>query len=111
MVLIAVNQLKLHETSTVTLALKNIAMLFPAADYYGHPRSTQRHGNHFFEDMHSFIAGMAHPDSRQEHKWLEVFVLRMQGKYDETCTITYGLWLLPRLRNGPFCARQFHASS
>jgi uncharacterized protein (DUF362 family) len=56
--LIAVNQLKLHETATVTLALKNIAMSFPAADYYGHPRSTQRHGNHFFEDMHSFIAAM-----------------------------------------------------
>jgi uncharacterized protein (DUF362 family) len=57
--LIAVNQLKLHETATVTLALKNIAMSFPAADYYGHPRSKQRHGNHFFEDMHSFIAAMA----------------------------------------------------
>lgn len=57
--LIALNQLKLHETATVTLALKNIAMSFPAADYYGHPRSTQRHRNHFFADMHSFIAAMA----------------------------------------------------
>jgi uncharacterized protein (DUF362 family) len=57
--LIAVNQLKLHETATVTLALKNIAMSFPAADYYGHPRSTQRHKNAFFSDMHSFIAVMA----------------------------------------------------
>jgi len=57
--LIAVNQLKLHETATVTLALKNIAMSFPAADYYGHPRSQQRHRQHFFEDMHSFIAAMA----------------------------------------------------
>jgi uncharacterized protein (DUF362 family) len=57
--LIAVNQLKLHETATVTLALKNIAMSFPAADYYGHPRSTQRHKNAFFSDMHSFIAAMA----------------------------------------------------
>jgi uncharacterized protein (DUF362 family) len=59
--LIAVNQLKLHETATVTLALKNIAMSFPAADYYyyGHPRSRQRHQNHFFADMHSFIAAMA----------------------------------------------------
>jgi uncharacterized protein (DUF362 family) len=56
---IAVNQLKLHETATVTLALKNIAMSFPAADYYGHPRSTQRHKNAFFSDMHSFIAAMA----------------------------------------------------
>jgi uncharacterized protein (DUF362 family) len=56
---IAVNQLKLHETATVTLALKNIAMSFPAADYYGHPRSTQEHKNWFFADMHSFIAAMA----------------------------------------------------
>lgn len=53
--LIALNQLKLHETATV----KNIAMSFPAADYYGHPRSTQKHKNQFFADMHSFIAAMA----------------------------------------------------
>jgi uncharacterized protein (DUF362 family) len=57
--LIAVNQLKLHRTATVTLALKNIAMSYPAADYYGHPRSTKQHENWFFEDMHSFIAAMA----------------------------------------------------
>lgn len=57
--LIAVNQLKLHETATVTLALKNIAMSFPAADYYGHPRSTQQHEHRFFGDVHSFIAAMA----------------------------------------------------
>jgi uncharacterized protein (DUF362 family) len=57
--LIAVNQLKLHETATVTLALKNIAMSYPAADYYGHPRSTKKHENWFFADMHSFIATMA----------------------------------------------------
>src|SRR5205085_3260722 len=57
--LIALNKLKLHETATVTLALKNIAMSFPAADYYGHPRSTKKHDNAFFDDMHSFIASMA----------------------------------------------------
>jgi uncharacterized protein (DUF362 family) len=57
--LIALNQLKLHRTATVTMALKNIAMSFPAADYYGHPRSTKEHENWFFEDMHSFIAAMA----------------------------------------------------
>lgn len=57
--LVVVSQLKLHETATVTLALKNIAMSFPAADYYGHPRSTQKHKNWFFADMHSFIAAMA----------------------------------------------------
>jgi uncharacterized protein (DUF362 family) len=58
-VLVSLAQLKLHETATVTLSLKNIAMSFPAADYYGHPRSTQKHENHFFADMHSFIAVMA----------------------------------------------------
>src|SRR5438067_2465909 len=57
--LVAVNQLKLHRTATVTLALKNITMSYPAADYYGHPRSKQKHENEFYEDMHSFIAAMA----------------------------------------------------
>jgi uncharacterized protein (DUF362 family) len=57
--LISLAQLKLHETATVTLSLKNIAMSFPAADYYGHPRHSQKHENHFFDDMHSFIAAMA----------------------------------------------------
>jgi uncharacterized protein (DUF362 family) len=57
--LIAVNQLKLHRTATVTMALKNIAMSFPAADYYGHPRSKEEHRHAFFDDMHSFIAAMA----------------------------------------------------
>lgn len=57
--IVALNQLKLHESATVTLALKNIAMSFPAADYYGHPRSRQRHEHHFFDDLHSFIAAMA----------------------------------------------------
>lgn len=56
---IVVSQLKLHETATVTLALKNIAMSYPAADHYGHPRSRQRHEHDFFTDMHSFIAAMA----------------------------------------------------
>lgn len=57
--LIVVSQLKLHATATVTLALKNIAMSFPAADYYGHPRSEEKHRHAFFDDMHSFIAAMA----------------------------------------------------
>ncbi len=57
--LVSLAQLKLHETATVTLSLKNIAMSYPAADYYGHPRSTQKHENWFFADMHSFIAAMA----------------------------------------------------
>jgi uncharacterized protein (DUF362 family) len=57
--LISLAQLKLHETATVTLSLKNIAMSFPAADYYGHPRHSQKAPNAFFEDMHSLIAAMA----------------------------------------------------
>jgi uncharacterized protein (DUF362 family) len=57
--LVAVNQLKLHRTATVTLALKNIAMSYPAADYYGHPRSEEKHRHCFYDDMHSFIAAMA----------------------------------------------------
>ncbi len=58
--LIAVNQLKVHATATVTLGLKNIAMSYPAADYYGHPRRSEDYHKHeFFEDMQSFIAAMA----------------------------------------------------
>jgi uncharacterized protein (DUF362 family) len=57
--LVALNQIKVHETATVTMALKNIAMSFPAADYYGHPRWQQKKKHDFFDDMHSFIAVMA----------------------------------------------------
>ena len=57
--LVALNQLKLHSTATVTMALKNIAMSFPAADYYGHPRARQNHQKEFFEDLGAFIAAMA----------------------------------------------------
>lgn len=57
--LVSLAQIKMHETATVTLALKNIAMSYPAADYYGHPRKTREHDNAFFDDMHSFIAAMA----------------------------------------------------
>ena len=56
--LIVVSQLKMHASATVTLSLKNIAMSFPAADYYGHPRASQAVRHHFMEDMHSFIAAM-----------------------------------------------------
>jgi len=56
--LISLAQLKLHQTATVTLNLKNIAMSFPAAGYYGYPRKTEEHENHFFDDMHSYIAAM-----------------------------------------------------
>ncbi len=56
---VSLAQLKLHETATVTLSMKNIAMSFPAADYYGHPRgSGEIHANDFFGDMHEFIVAM-----------------------------------------------------
>jgi uncharacterized protein (DUF362 family) len=56
--LISLANLKVHATATVTLSLKNIAMSYPAADYYGHPRHKQVHPHQFFDDMHSFIAAM-----------------------------------------------------
>lgn len=56
--LVSLAQLKLHETATVTLSMKNIAMSFPAAGYYGYPRSKERRHHEFFEDMHGFIVGM-----------------------------------------------------
>jgi uncharacterized protein (DUF362 family) len=56
--LIVVSQLKVHSTATVTMALKNISMSYPAADYYGHPRGKEYRKHDFFEDMHSFIAAM-----------------------------------------------------
>jgi uncharacterized protein (DUF362 family) len=55
---ISLAQHKVHDIAGVTLAMKNIAMSFPAADYYGHPRSKRLHAHRFFEDMHGFIAGM-----------------------------------------------------
>lgn len=58
-VLIALNQLKVHASATVTLALKNIAMSYPAADFYGHPRTKRLHKHDIFVDLHAFIAAMA----------------------------------------------------
>lgn len=57
-VLVSLAQLKVHYAATVTLTMKNIAMSYPAADYYGLPRSTRKHHHTFFEDLHGFIAGM-----------------------------------------------------
>lgn len=56
--IISLAQHKAHHISTVTLTMKNIAMSFPAGDYYGHPRSKRLHAHRFFEDMDGFIAGM-----------------------------------------------------
>jgi uncharacterized protein (DUF362 family) len=56
--LISLAQLKVHNAATVTLSMKNIAMSFPAADYYGHPREKYEHEHTIFKDLHSFIVGM-----------------------------------------------------
>lgn len=56
--LISLAQHKVHSTAVVTLTMKNIAMSYPAADYYGHPRYKQLKPHHFFDDMHGFITGM-----------------------------------------------------
>lgn len=58
-VLVSLAQLKLHDSATVTLCLKNVAMSYPAADWYGHPRGRYAQPHHFFDDLHTFIAGMA----------------------------------------------------
>lgn len=56
--IISLAQHKVHHIAAVTLSMKNIAMSFPAGDYYGHPRSRRLHAHAFFDDMHGFIAGM-----------------------------------------------------
>lgn len=56
--LVSLAQLKVHDSATVTLTMKNIALSYPAADYYGHPRSRRMHHHSIFKDLHTFIAGM-----------------------------------------------------
>lgn len=56
--LVSVAQLKEHHLATVTLTMKNMAMSYPAADYYGHPRAKSLHPSGFFSDIHRFIAAM-----------------------------------------------------
>ncbi len=56
--LVSLAQLKVHNSAVVTLSMKNIAMSFPAADYYGHPRENYDHPHTIFRDLHSFIVGM-----------------------------------------------------
>ena len=46
-------------TATVTLAIKNIAMSYPAADFYGHPRVSQKlHPHNILKDKQAFLVGM-----------------------------------------------------
>lgn len=56
--LVSLAQLKVHHLAGVTLSMKNIAMSYPAADYYGHARSERLHPHRFFSDIHGLIAGM-----------------------------------------------------
>jgi len=56
--LISLAQHKVHNSATVTLTMKNIAMSYPAADYYGHPRERFLHQHNFFKDLQGFITGM-----------------------------------------------------
>ncbi len=57
--LVSLAQLKVHSTATVTLAIKNIAMSFPAADFYGHPRVKQEfHPHNILVDKQAFLVGM-----------------------------------------------------
>ncbi|HLC19105.1 MAG TPA: DUF362 domain-containing protein [Thermodesulfobacteriota bacterium] len=55
---VSLSQLKVHDEATVTLTMKNTAMSWPAADYYGYPRARKLHPHKFFKDLHGFIVGM-----------------------------------------------------
>jgi uncharacterized protein (DUF362 family) len=57
--LISLAQHKVHHSARVTMTMKNIALSYPAADYYGHPRTAMLHPHHFFKDLEGFIAAMA----------------------------------------------------
>jgi uncharacterized protein (DUF362 family) len=56
--IISLAQHKVHNSSAVSLTMLNTAMSFPAADYYGHPRTARLHPHNFFKDLHGFIAAM-----------------------------------------------------
>lgn len=56
--IISLAQLKVHDSAVVTLSMKNIAMSFPAADYYGHPRESYDHTHSIFRDLQAFITAM-----------------------------------------------------
>lgn len=56
---VSLAQLKVHSTATVTMAIKNIAMSYPAAGFYGMPRVSQKkHPHNILQDKHAFLVGM-----------------------------------------------------
>jgi uncharacterized protein (DUF362 family) len=57
--LVSLAQLKVHSTAAVTLAIKNVAMSYPAADFYGHPRVKQElHPHNILADKQAFLVEM-----------------------------------------------------
>ena len=57
--LVSLAQLKVHSTAAVTLAIKNVAMSYPAAEFYGYPRVKQeRHPHNILVDKQAFLVGM-----------------------------------------------------
>ncbi len=57
--LVSLAQLKVHSTATVTLAIKNMAMSYPAAGFYGSPRVEQElHPHNILVDKQAFLVGM-----------------------------------------------------
>lgn len=55
--LVSLAQLKVHRDTDVTLSMKNMAMSYPSAGYYGYPRE-MIHQNTSKEDLHDFISSM-----------------------------------------------------
>ncbi|WP_165248346.1 DUF362 domain-containing protein [Paludisphaera soli] len=57
---VSLAQLKVHRTATVTMAIKNIAMSYPCAEFYGYPRVEQKkHPHNILKDKQAFLVGMA----------------------------------------------------
>jgi uncharacterized protein (DUF362 family) len=57
---VSLAQLKVHRTATVTMAIKNIAMSFPCAEFYGYPRVEQKnHPHNILVDKQAYLVGMA----------------------------------------------------
>ncbi len=57
--IISLSQLKVHAQSVIVGAIKNIAMSWPAADYYGYSRMQNKYGRSgMVEDKNGFMVGM-----------------------------------------------------
>ncbi|MDR0308261.1 MAG: DUF362 domain-containing protein [Chitinispirillales bacterium] len=56
--IVSLAQHKSHRKTDISLTMRNIAMAFPAHDYYTHEKTKEESRKSFFSDMHGFIAGM-----------------------------------------------------